>query len=749
MAGETHYIYNISGGGDSSIHDGDTDTTITYDPGYGTSTITVDVHPGDYVEWIDGYYNTGDDPLVPSHVVSPIYVYTANYVWKYAGDRECWDYSIGFYFSNGCNFFENASSCNVKLDEGDGSFYEGSTCNRVIVSPWDDGTYQSEYFTKEELNNTGYYSYGNYDWLPGVEKIYNPITVTVGYGDSCQMYDPTGELGLIYYTYQYPGVWVKNDYPKLNYEPPVVGNWRNLEYPIFDMKQTLVTDFTTFPTIEDDGTVNSTMLDWTWTKPSECGIIVDSWILGEGEESGFHIVNSQQENDAICIPYYENIQQAGTSPMYLVDGTRNQNSYIICVNDELQLGVFIFIRTNYASQEPFSTAYEASNAIYNIIINGTKALKSHVQLKWTDPPDLPDWDPYPCTWEGTVIVRKEDSPPLHRWDGEKIVRTTTRDKYKTEPYKDEDIVSGKTYYYAFMPYYTRYEDPDHPIRFYTFTKVIKVEIGDKSLSSTIDSIDVDGTNATINYTLSQPDGGSFTSIKMYGKIGKNPKCDSTDDIVEDVDSSVTSLTLTGLESGSTYYFCLVTMDTNNKKLSSNVMSCYPFDPVPEEYKSYVNKLNSTTWGASDTYTLLQYSNRRGNSNTWVLDDIYAYTTRDNFNNDSNCYDLIVLSECDIVVTSNNNSVTVNYNYTVAPHDVIQTSGRDMWGTYSQSGNHGDYIQTWGDRSGINFYGQYNVDTITFSLTTSFNSLTDCMSYLTQHFRRINSLKVDGYDWIKK
>lgn len=376
-------------------------------------------------------------------------------------------------------------------------------------------------------------------------------------------------------------------------------------------------------------------------------------------------------------------------------------------------------------------------------------VKSHVQLKWTDPQDLTDWDPYPCTWEGTVIVRKEDSPPLHRWDGEKIVRTTTRDKYKTEPYKDEDIVSGKTYYYAFMPYYTRYEDPDHPIRFYTFTKVIKVEIGDKSLSSTIDSIDVDGIDATINYTLSQPDGGSFTSIKMYGKIGKNPKCDNTDDVIEDVDSSVTSLTLTGLESGSTYYFCLVTMDTNNKKLSSNVMSCYPFDPVPANIKPYIEKINTTTWGASDTYTLLQYSNRRGNSNTWVLDDIYAYTTRDNFNNDSNCYDLIVLSECDIVVTSNNNSVIVNYNYTVAPHDVIQTSGRDMWGTYSQSGNHGDYIQTWGDRSGINFYGQYNVDTITFSLTTSFNSLTDCMSYLTQHFRRINSLKVDGYDWIKK
>lgn len=234
--------------------------------------------------------------------------------------------------------------------------------------------------------------------------------------------------------------------------------------------------------------------------------------------------------------------------------------------------------------------------------------KSHVQLKWTDPPDLPDWDPYPCTWEGTVIVRKEDSPPLHRWDGEKIVRTTTRNKYKTKPYKDENIVSGKTYYYAFMPYYTRYEDPDHPIRFYTFTKVIKVEIGDKSLSSTIDSIDVDGTDATINYTLSQPDGGSFTSIKMYGKIGKNPKCDNTDDVVEDVDSSSTTLSLTGLEPESTYYFCLVTMDTNNKKLSSNVMSCN-IGEEPDRMLINLNPSNRTAWIASTNTTSTNFITR--------------------------------------------------------------------------------------------------------------------------------------------
>ena len=61
-----------------------------------------------------------------------------------------------------------------------------------------------------------------------------------------------------------------------------------------------------------------------------------------------------------------------------------------------------------------------------------------------DPQDITDWKPTPATWEGTVIVRKENSAPLHRWDGEKVVRTTTRDKYKTKAYKDEDaeVVEG-------------------------------------------------------------------------------------------------------------------------------------------------------------------------------------------------------------------------------------------------------------------------------------------------------------------
>lgn len=384
-------------------------------------------------------------------------------------------------------------------------------------------------------------------------------------------------------------------------------------------------------------------------------------------------------------------------------------------------------------------------AEYSYIYHET--IKSHVQLKWTDPPDLTDWDPYPCTWEGTVVVRKEDSPPLHRWDGEKIVRSTTRDKYKTEPYKDEDIVSGKTYYYAFMPYYTRYEDPDHPIRFYTFTKVIKVEIGDKSLSSTIDSIDVDSTNVTINYTLSQPDGGSFTSIKMYGKISKNPKCDNTDDVVEDVDSSVSSLTLTGLESGSTYYFCLVTMDTNNKKLSSNVMSCYPFDPVPANIKPYIEKINTTTWGANNQHSLLSYQSASGNSSVCNIEDVYAYCVLSGtFNNNYDKNHFYVCNNISIIITTNP-TIQVTYNLDMSTtQDVIVCSGRTGFGPYTQKGNYTSTMSAWSVDS-VTTTGYWSNQTGVSGFTTSFNTIIECASYLSDHFRHINSLKVDGVDWI--
>lgn len=226
--------------------------------------------------------------------------------------------------------------------------------------------------------------------------------------------------------------------------------------------------------------------------------------------------------------------------------------------------------------------------------------KPYVALKWTDPPDITDWDPRPCEWEGTVIVRKEDSPPLHRWDGEKVVAVKTRNKYKSKAYKDESIELGKTYYYGFFPYYTRWPDPDHPIRFYTFTKVIKVETGDNSQAPNITGVTVENNTATVTYTLYKPDGATLESAKIYGKIGDTPTCDNTDDFVEDLNTETDNIDLTGLEYDSTYYLCIVTVDSNNKKLTSNVESCET--GIDESRHLYTRiKLN----GESNKYTFDQ------------------------------------------------------------------------------------------------------------------------------------------------
>lgn len=107
----------------------------------------------------------------------------------------------------------------------------------------------------------------------------------------------------------------------------------------------------------------------------------------------------------------------------------------------------------------------------------TVNVKPHVELKWSDPVNITTWEPKPCAWEGTVIIRKRNSAPLHRWDGELIVDSTTRDAYKDTAFIDDTIQLNKTYYYGFFPYYTAYTEDGHAIKYYRFTKTIRVSTG--------------------------------------------------------------------------------------------------------------------------------------------------------------------------------------------------------------------------------------------------------------------------------
>ena len=251
-----------------------------------------------------------------------------------------------------------------------------------------------------------------------------------------------------------------------------------------------------------------------------------------------------------------------------------------------------------------------------------------VELKWSDPPDITDWKPHPVTWEGTTIVRKENAAPKHRWDGKRVTYSTTRDQYKTTPYKDEDIKIGRTYYYGFFPYFTADDSvQDHPVRHYTFTKTIEVITDDFTIASTIDRITSEGSDATVYYTLVPPEVGQFTSIKLYGKFGENPECDNTDDIVMTIQDGTTEQVVQNLNEG-TYYFCLVTADTNNEELSSNVESVEISAPIVDNFllnvdftnngidKKHYNPNDQMIYGITDVFD----DEGSGSATQWIILD---------------------------------------------------------------------------------------------------------------------------------
>lgn len=113
----------------------------------------------------------------------------------------------------------------------------------------------------------------------------------------------------------------------------------------------------------------------------------------------------------------------------------------------------------------------------------------HVEIKWTDPANISEWAPVPCSWEGTIVVRKLNAPPLNRWDGTVVVDSTTRDQYKNTAFIDDTISLNKTYYYGIFPYYTAIQDAQHPIKYYRFTKVVRVVTGVSSSIPEIVSIE--------------------------------------------------------------------------------------------------------------------------------------------------------------------------------------------------------------------------------------------------------------------
>lgn len=105
-----------------------------------------------------------------------------------------------------------------------------------------------------------------------------------------------------------------------------------------------------------------------------------------------------------------------------------------------------------------------------------------------------------------------------------------------------------------------------------FTKLPSSDNNVKSLVNLIlEPIPINNA-VTITYTIPALKDDSYSSVKIYAKIGEVPKCDETDDIVEDIDPTINEISLENLEYETEYFFCIQSISNNGLKLSSNVES---------------------------------------------------------------------------------------------------------------------------------------------------------------------------------
>ena len=84
-------------------------------------------------------------------------------------------------------------------------------------------------------------------------------------------------------------------------------------------------------------------------------------------------------------------------------------------------------------------------------INAT-AGETEVSIQWSDPADKTVDGQLVSKWAGTYLVRNEIDFPKNETDGTQVLNSQTRDAYKSTPFVDKGLTSGKTYYYGLFPY---------------------------------------------------------------------------------------------------------------------------------------------------------------------------------------------------------------------------------------------------------------------------------------------------------
>ena len=200
--------------------------------------------------------------------------------------------------------------------------------------------------------------------------------------------------------------------------------------------------------------------------------------------------------------------------------------------------------------------------------------ESHqVEIKWTDPPDLTTYRPHPVEWAGTIVVRSETDIPDHPWDNcEILVDSTVRDAYSQTAYVDDTIEENKKYYYGIFPYYIMLDEAEHPKKCYRFTKVYSVNTQRLSLAPLIVSHTVSGSDVTLTIEIPVLDDGSYSYVKAVAKKNSIP-ASKTDGTVIDLSATATSVTFSGLDEQSHYYFVIFANDGGASDIASDPDDC--------------------------------------------------------------------------------------------------------------------------------------------------------------------------------
>ena len=102
-------------------------------------------------------------------------------------------------------------------------------------------------------------------------------------------------------------------------------------------------------------------------------------------------------------------------------------------------------RTDSSSGGGSSKGYPPGN-VTNVTIKGGY---KKVTIKWTDPDDAVIGDKTLSTWQSTTLVRKKGSIPTSIKDGDIVLETTEKNKYKDAEYTDNNLEID-TYYYRFF-----------------------------------------------------------------------------------------------------------------------------------------------------------------------------------------------------------------------------------------------------------------------------------------------------------